>query len=294
MNPFESKLKKNVLFVKAAFISLAIIGGYTYPTCSYAQDNFETALQKKIHALAATINEDTELYPNDAPQSLMTPSGWGGWGTYLYGDMGGAYPEVYTANKVDLGMSAGISMGDPEKFVNVAVNGNMTDVHRFSDFSMDFSISRSLFGGSSISVGGWQLFANPSQSDAPEATFYVAFSHSVQTLPSKTPEYSKLTYTIGIGNGRFLEKSEFDIAAGKGKYGTAVFGAVSYEIFKNVNLNAEWDGMNLGFSFGVNPFKGPIPLSFGIGVTNLTSYSADKPTMIFSFGFPLSLNRNTL
>jgi len=37
-----------------------------------------------------------------------------------------------------------------------------------------------------FSIGGLQLFANQKQSDAPGQTFYFAFSHAVQSLPSLT------------------------------------------------------------------------------------------------------------
>lgn len=260
---------------------------------SFGQNPFENSLRHRIDSLFYFVDGyPTELYSNDAPQSFMIPSGWGGYGTYLFGYVGGAYPEVYTKKKIDMLAAVGFCIGNPEKFVNLAISVNMGSLRRFTDFSANFSISRSIYRGSSITVGGLQLFANPNQSDAPGATFYIAFSHAFQGMPSKTPGYSKLSYTLGVGNGRFLTKSGKDIETGKGKYGTAVFGGISYEVLQHVNLNADWSGMNLGLSVGVRPFK--TSLSFGIGVTNLTGYSADMPSMIFSIGYPLLLNRNKL
>jgi hypothetical protein len=268
-----------------------VAGCFFCPGEAKSQNAFEAALYKKIDSIIAVeaVGAQQALYPNDAVQSLMTPTGWGGTGTYIFGGIGGAYPEVYKTNKADLITYVGACTGNPGKAVNVAAGINMTDVHRLRDFSANISVSRKLFKGSSISIGGAQLFANKKQSDAPGATFYLAFSHAVQTLQSKTRGCSKLSYTIGIGTGRFLRKSPKDIQTGKGKYGTAVFGTISYEIFQHVNLNAEWSGMNLGFSLGIRPFKNP--LFFGVGITNLTRYSADKPNMVFSIGYPLSLSR---
>jgi len=263
------------------------------PISLQAQNAFEATLAQRLDSLLntvpVTVQTSTELYPNDALQSVMTPTGWGGYGTYVFGGIGGAYPEVYRRNKADLITYAGVTTGDFTKFVNAATSLNMTDVHKFRNFSANFVLSRKLFKGTSVSIGGLQLFANKKQSDASGSTFYIAFSHAVQTLASQTPGGSKLSYTIGIGTGRFLYKSPKDIGAGRGKYGTAVFGNISYEIFKHANLNAEWSGMNLGFSFGVRPFKNP--LSFGIGIANLTRYSADKPGAVFSIGYPLSIKR---
>jgi hypothetical protein len=51
--------------------------------------------------------------------------------------------------------------------------------------------------------------------------------------------------------------------------------------------------MNLGASLGITPCK-KIPLAFAVGLINLTTYSADKPALVFVAGFPLSLNRNKL
>jgi hypothetical protein len=260
-----------------------------WPKETFCQNAFESALKKKMDslAIAPAVFVKAELLPNDAVQSVMTPTGFGGYGAYVFGGMGATYPQVYS--KLPDGIaSAGFCFGDPTKLVNVAFGFNVGKVLAFSDFSTNFIISRKLWTGTSISAGALQAFASAKVSDAPIATFYAAFSHSLQWLPSKTPNYSALTYTIGVGNGRFWQKSPADIAAGKGNHGTGVFGDISYEIFKRVDLNAEWTGVNLGFSTGIRPFV-KSALSLGIGVTNLTSYSSDKPSMVFSIGYPLSL-----
>jgi len=278
------------------FVILAVIL-FLFATCllysrvAFCQTAFETALNKKIDSLfnaGVTKGNHRVLFPNDAAGSIMTPSGFGGYGTAIFGGVGGIYPQVYSS-KPDLAMSGGFCVGNPFKAVNFVAIVNMMDVHKFQDFSYSFILSRIIFTGSSISIGGIQLFPNINQTDFPHATFYIAYSHAVQTTPSKSEGASALTYTIGMGNGRFLLKSGADMITGKGKHGTAVFGNVSYEIIKHLNLNAEWTGLNLAFSAGVRPAK--VPVSFGIGVTNLTKYSADKPGMIFSIGYPLSLTR---
>jgi len=274
--------------LKVVIVSV-IAFGCIYPSLVRCQTAFETELLKKIDSLSISL-EELELYPNDAPQNILIPSGWGGYGTYVFGSVGLSYPEVYKDNKADLIGSAGFCVGNPQKFVNIAASVNITDVSQISEYSANFNISRKIFKGSSISVGGLQLFANPESSDAPWPTFYIAFSHSIQTMPSKTPGASKLTYTIGIGNGRFIKKSPKDVEAERGKSGTAVFGGISYELFRRVNVTAEWSGINLGLSFGVRPFKNLL-LSFGAGITDLTRYSSDKPSGVFFIGYPLSLKR---
>ena len=282
---------KSKLIIKISIFILVISLGFS--ESSFGQTRFENELRVRINSLSKpnpVMNETRKLYPNNVSQGIMVPSGWGGYGTYLFGFVGGAYPEVYTKNKLDMIAAAGLSFGDPEKFLNFAANINMGSLRRFTDFSANISASRSISGGvSSVTVGGIQLFASAA-SDAPQPTFFIAFSHAVQGIPSRTPGCSKISYTIGVGNGRFLTKSGDDIADGKGRYGTAVFAGISYEVLRNVNLNAEWSGMNLALSAGISPFKNP--LSFGIGINDITGYSSNKLNMIFSIGYPLSLSRN--
>ncbi len=271
-------IKKVVLFIFAVWLG--------YPGRAIAQDAFERALAKKVDSLLAP--DKKRLLPNDAMQTLTIPSGFGGYGSYLFGFIGGVYPQVYS-HKADLIASGGFCVGNPAKAVNLSIGVNVTDVHQFSNFSANVILSRIIFTGTSISAGGLQLFANPDMTDVHGGTYFVAISHAVQTLPSETPGSSKLTYTIGVGNGRFYLKSPDDIAAGRGEHGTAVFGGISYEIMHHVNLIAEWSGVNLGLSVGIRPFKNP--LSIGAGIINLTRYSGDKPTGVMTIGYPLSLSR---
>jgi hypothetical protein len=276
------------LIIKAIVFFIASSGLFL-PIRAFCQTDFEKALAKKVDSLLATDTTENmmaHLGPGDAQQTLTIPFGWGGSGTYIFGSIGGVYPQLYQT-KADLIASGGFCMGNPVKAVNVAVSLNMTDVHRFRDFSGNFNVSRVVAAGSSISAGGLQLFANDKQSDAPGSTYYFVFSHAVQSLPSETPGSSRLTYTIGIGDGRFYLKSPDDIKAGRGSNGSAVFGGVSYELIKHMNLIAEWSGTNLGISTGIRPFKNP--LSIGLGVINLTRFSGDKPSVAFTFGLPLSL-----
>ncbi|MDR3695418.1 hypothetical protein [Mucilaginibacter sp.] len=262
-----------------------------YSGAAFAQTTFEGALQKKTDSLLAPVkatgNRD-ELLPNGVLQNLISPSGWGGFGTYIFGGLGGDYPQPYR-NTPDLIAFGGFCAGDPQKTVNIALSMNITSVHDVRDLSGNFEVSRQIFTGSSISAGGLQLFASKHESDSPGSTFYFAFSHALQWLPSAANGGSKLTYTIGIGNGRFYTKSPLDITNGRGAHGTAIFGSISYELIKNVNFNTEWSGINLGCSLGIKPFNSP--LAIGIGITDLTRYSSDKINSTFVICYPLSVAR---
>jgi hypothetical protein len=267
-----------------------------FATTAFGQNSAMFEQQAKIKMAEFFAGPDSEikavksqrLGPNDASGSLMVPTGIGGSGFNLFGGIGGAYPQVYS-DDMDLGAAVGVTIGDPSTFLNVAVSMNIMDISSFNNFSGNIVVSGELSKGNSLSVGALNLFPNIRRTDFAKSSYYIAYSHSVQTIKSKTPGSSRLTYGIGIGNGRFYEKSPEDMDNGKGRHGTAVFANISYEIFQHVNINAEWTGLNLGLSAGIRPFK--IPLSLSVGVTNLTGYSADKPNMLFSAGFPLSLTK---
>jgi hypothetical protein len=158
-----------------AVIGFTLVVLFIFPVKAFCQDGFEKALSKKLDSLLAKDSEKdstTMLAPNDAPQTLTIPSGYGGYGTYLFGALGGAYPQVYHTS-ADLIASGGMSIGNPFKAVNFAAGVNMTDVHRFRDFSGNFIVSRIIGNGSSISAGALQLFAPKSESDAPGQTYYM-------------------------------------------------------------------------------------------------------------------------
>lgn len=284
----------NLTFCKSAWRRLKYTALLTGALLSYsnvfAQSTFEGALQKQMDLLLAPVAVvKDELLPNPVLQSLTAPSGWGGFGSYVFGGIGGNYIQPY-GEHADFISFAGFCFGDPERAVNVAVSFNATDISTVSNFSGNVSVSRRVLTGSSISAGAMQLFSDPKVTDAPGATIYVAFSHAIQSLPSElNPGSSRLSYTIGIGTGRFYRKSPRDIQAGRGAHGTAIFGSISYELFKKVNFNVEWSGMNLGCSFGIKPFEKP--LAFGIGLTNLTRFSSDKVNASFVICYPLSIKR---
>ncbi|MEJ5993984.1 hypothetical protein WG904_06065 [Pedobacter sp. Du54] len=290
-----NKVNRINSFVKISILCLLGIV-FLFPKTTKAQNIFEMGLRAKMDSLIAEkgpVNMgDMVLLPNNAVQSLMTPSGWGGGNsTYLFGVIGGVYPAMYTDPNVgDLVAAFGISGGNPKKYVNASLSVNISRVDNFKDFSVNLILSRQILKGSSISVGALSMFADPAVSDAPNASYYIALSHAAQSVRSRTPGYAGLSYTIGYGVGRFLYKSPQDIAHGKGKYGTGFFANVSYEVLRQINLNAEWGGMNLGFSSGVRPLKGSA-LTFGFGVYNLTSYSGDRIQYIGSLSLPIALGK---
>ncbi|WP_207495283.1 hypothetical protein [Aridibaculum aurantiacum] len=211
--------------------------------------------------------------------TLMTPTGWGSRETFAFATVGGTPTQVYN-DKPDLLGQFGAGFGDYTKWASVVGILNVNDLSKFNNLSASIIASRKVGTNGSVSVGALHLFADAWLTDAGES-FYAAYSHAIRN--------SKFSYTVGIGSGRFYDNSEKDIETGKKAHGTAVFGSLAYSITNNVNVSAEWTGLNLAMSSSVRiKPKWPV-LTFG--VSDITRLSGDKPTFYAGLGQALVFNR---
>ncbi len=256
--------------------------GILFTFCAAGQSEDTGAVGSRTDTLPAAPLP--QLYPNGASKALMTPAGWSTNGRFVFAGIGGTFPQVY-ANRSDMVAAIGAGTGNAYKAVSVAAVLNILDVSAFNHYSLSLIATRVLRNGSTIGAGALHLFAGD-WTDSP-ASFYIRYSHTAQNLPSVIRGFSKLNYTIGIGTGRFLEKSRDDVRTGKGRYGTAVFGNLSYEVIKNINLNLEWTGVNLCVTAGVRPLPQLPSLSFGLA--DLTRYSGDKVRFVAGIGYAFYL-----
>lgn len=242
--------------------------------------------QQGSDVVKATASARGEIYPNMSIKSILTPIAWSSKGVYVFGGIGGSAPQPYR-DYADLAAGGGFGLGNAYKAVSVTAIWNVNNVSRFKDFSASFIANRNIGKGSSVSAGALHLFVEKSRND-PGPSYYVVFSHAVQKSPSRNFMVSWLNYSIGVGNGRFYYKSPKDRAEGKGSYGTAVFGNISYEAFKNFNINLEWTGLNLAIGTAWRPsYKFP---ALAIGVADITSLSG-SPRFIFSLGHAFMLTK---
>lgn len=213
----------------------------------------------------------------------MVPSAWGASRPFIFASAGGTYYSPYSQTG-DLAAAVGAGIGNAYKTIGAIGIFNVNDISKFSNYSASFIVNRYIGKGSSISVGALHLFSDNTKTDA-RASYYAVFSHAVQNLPFKNTRASALSYSIGAGTGRFYEKSDKDLATGKGRHGTAVFGAVSYEAFKNFNINAEWTGVNLAASIGWRlSYKLP---ALAIGVADITRLSSNRARLIGQIGYAI-------
>lgn len=86
--------------------------------------------------------------------------------------------------------------------------------------------------------------------------------------------------SVGLGSGRFANRSPHDIAEGKGEQGTRVFGNAAIEVQPDLNLILEWSGINLhaGASYVVQVYGQSVGLT--LGLVDLTGYSGDGARLV--------------
>jgi hypothetical protein len=239
------------------------------------------SLPSALHA----AEQPESLWPNKGGKTIMTPSGWGASNGMVFFGVGRTTPQVYSTVD-DMGAAAGIGIGNPEKNIGVQLSATMNDVSEQNNFSYGIKLHRIIADGTSIAVGGEHLFHDDAETD-PDAdeSFYVSVSHALQSMPSSyNADRSKLHLTLGVGNGRFGDKSQMDIATGKGEQGTYVFGAAAYEVYKATNVILEWSGINLhaGLSTGIFSLAENFPVNVTVAAGDLTDYSGDEIRLLSS------------
>jgi hypothetical protein len=253
----------------------------------------DSTLKKRVDSLLLVVirhggyRKKQVLLPNELSKTSMTPTAWSGKSLYIYAGFGGDWPApYYTKMKltkanwwgIDLTSCYGLGFGDPRKTCSLTAMVNVTDISGFTNLSYNFILSRWIGEAGSLSIGGLNLFGH---NDA-TASYYIAYSRAVQKYPSKIHGRTRLCYTVGFGSGRFLNKSPLDIQYGKGKYGTGLFGNISYELNPKVNVGMEWSGLNLGVLIGYKPFRNLPCIS--IGILDLTP-NAGTIRMAMSVGY---------
>ena len=226
--------------------------------------------------------------PNNHGKSITTPVAWGAYNNVVFVGVGGTTPSPYSP-KSDGAAVLGVGLGDPVNNIGVQVSLISLDISEWDRYSSSFHVFRNLGNADAIGVG----VENVMLSDGGDAdkSFYVVYSKGVQqeSMYNKNVKTTKLHYSIGAGTGRFGDKSPDDIASGKGRHGTYVFGNLAYEIADSFNIITDWNGLNL--NAGVSKcFKiGDIPFAVTAGLADLTNNSGDRVRFVAAGGFGFKL-----
>jgi hypothetical protein len=254
---------------KLKFLLLSAALVFASPTVVQAESSFHGAL------------------PNIHGKSLTTPVGWGAAYGTVFAGVGGTTPAPY-ANGSDAAACLGFGIGNPVKYLGLEASIMSLDMSAQDRYALNFKLHRYLGHGNALAVGVENInikdAASPTDS---KESFYIVYSQGVQDrhVIDNEANRTKLHYSIGVGNGRFYDKSPYDVASGKGKHGTAVFGNVAYELFNEFNGIAEWNGVNLNAGISKTIMLGKqSALVASIGAGDLTHYSGDGVRLIWSVG----------
>lgn len=232
------------------------------------------------------------VLPNSHAKSLTTPSGWGAaYGTFYAGVSGTTDTPYAKDDAMDGGAAIGLGVWDPVEYVGVQVTLINLDITEWNNYGMNVHVHRFLGCANSVAVGVENIRLTENDGDA-EESYYAVFSQGVVCDPfiNEKTLRTRLHFSVGIGSGRYSEKSPLDIADGKGKYGTAVFGNVSYELFDSFNLVTEWNGVNLNVGAGKTfHLDEDVPLIILGGVGDLTDNSGDGARLFGGIGIAMPL-----
>lgn len=222
------------------------------------------------------------LTPNMHGKSLTTPTAAGAWGNTVYFGAGGTSPAPYS-DEADGAAAMGIGLGNPYNSLGLQATFVSIDLTEWEEYSMSLHLHRQLDCGCGVAVGVENIMLT--EGGDSESSHYIVFSQVLQGDDYKNGNgASKLHYSIGAGTNRYGQKSDADVEAGKSRYGTYVFGNISYELFNEFNAILDWNGINLNAGISKTFFVSNVPLGVSLGLADLTDNSGDQVRFIFGIG----------
>lgn len=231
---------------------------------------------------SAEVNSPT-YFSNSNAKSLTTPVAEGAANNVVFFGVGGTSPSPYTT-KSDGAAVLGVGVGDPQKNLGVQLSLINLDFSAWNTYSASLHVFRDLGNASSIGVGVENVMLTNSVDTSGDTgkSFYAVYSQGVQAdaFVDKAKGTSKLHYSVGVGSGRFGDKSAVDIATGKGAHGTYVFGNIAYEVAHSFNVITDWNGLNLNAGVSKTFSIGNFPIAVIVGAADLTHNSGDGVRLI--------------
>jgi hypothetical protein len=255
-------------------MALALAGSFLIPMGGQAQQVPDWLLKLKL--------------PNSGAKASMTPTAWGAAFGSAYLGTGAARRSPYLPSADGI-VELGYGMGDPVLNVGIQIGTTASDLSEFNNVSFSFKLHRYLARGTTIALGGESLFSNDAISDDAGDTFYLVVSHVVQTLGSSRPGIGRVHVSVGVGTGRFAQKSDRDFSEGKGRNGTIVFGNLAVEVARDLNAILEWSGTNLLTGLSRTVQTGSMPIMISIGLADLTGYSGNGVRLVAAAAVAISL-----
>lgn len=229
------------------------------------------------HTASADSGTSRKLNPH--PKSVVSPVAWGASRGVVFMGAGGTIPAPYATGS-DGAAVFGIGIGDTRKNLGIQVGVTSLDLSDWKRFALGVKLHKRLSETSAVAVGVKHIMIT-GITDA-DPSYYAVYSKGF-------PGESDVHFSIGVGNGRYSDKSPNDIATGKGEHGTYVFGNVSYELFDVCNVIVDWSGLNLNAGIGKTFKVFNMPVSTVVGLADLTDYSGDRMRLVVGVGTAFKL-----
>lgn len=224
-------------------------------------------------------------------QGILAPGGTGAWGNMVYGGFALTSPQPYSrknnTQETDVVAAFGVGLGNPVKGLGFQLGSNMLDVSEQDLYNFGVKVHRYFGKGISAGVGIENLFdfgTGTEDQSVNYASPYVAITKNCVYTAAPGTMLSKLSYSVGVGFGRFSKLSPSDEIEHDRKNGTYVFGGIQYKFWKRLSLHADWSGQNLTTGISINSFVEKIPFTIILAASDLTSYTGDGVRFVGAFG----------
>ncbi|MBD2543854.1 MULTISPECIES: hypothetical protein [Planktothricoides] len=207
--------------------------------------------------------------------SILSPTAFTArWGQAFTG--AGFQERTRFTDSSDGAISTGFGVGDPRK--NVAFQTTITVLDLFSNRDYDDGFMKRgsfSFKAGRILANNWMVAVGIENAivwgftDAGTSVYGVA-SRTFNLKESTAEPLSRLTVSLGLGNGRFRTEDDFNDDTNT----VNVFGSVGLRIAQPVSAIADWSGQDLSLGFSVVPLPN-IPLVISPAFTDITGSAGD-------------------
>ncbi len=207
--------------------------------------------------------------------SIISPTAFTArWGQAFTG--AGFQERTRYTDSSDGAISTGFGVGDPRK--NIAFQTTITVLDLFSNRDYDDGFMKRgsfSFKAGRIVANDWMVAVGIENAivwgftDAGTSVYGVA-SKTFNFKESTAEPLSRLTVSLGLGNGRFRTEDDFN----NDRNTVNVFGSVGLRIAQPVSAIADWSGQDLSLGVSVVPLPN-IPLVISPALTDITGSAGD-------------------
>jgi len=211
--------------------------------------------------------------------SSGSPTGFGAnWGD---GFVGASYQgRVRFSELNDGAVVAGIGLGNSRDLIGGEVAITSFSTLRSDPFqvvSVSLKLHRAFLDNYGLAVGWESAFFLTSNEGDGGSSLYVAASKvwpQVWWQP-----FTKITTTVGLGDGRFRSEEEVRVD----KETVKPFGSIGVQLWEPMSFIADWTGQDLTLAMSIVPTQ-RFPLVITPGVTDVTGTAGDGARFIISAG----------